>query len=74
MQPDVKNNKLILTADRNGAYEPVYQKVKVNIIGLPFEPSSFIVDGQSVEFEPTYGKSNEYTATVCVGFKQISIV
>ena len=73
MQPDVKNNKLILTADRNGAYKPGYQKVKVNIIGLPFEPSTFIVDGQSVEFEPTYEKSSEYTATISAGFNQISI-
>lgn len=48
---DTAQHQLSLTADRRGAYTPAYPQVQVNIIGLPFEPTQVIVDGNEVPFE-----------------------
>ncbi|MDZ7683388.1 MAG: glycoside hydrolase family 31 protein [Fodinibius sp.] len=50
-QPDPNNNTATLTAERSGSYQPDYDTVKLNIVGLPFSPASIRIDGNEVEFE-----------------------
>jgi alpha-glucosidase len=50
LQPAEEANTLQLSTEREGSYTPPYGEVKVNIIGLPFEPSEIIVDNEPVLF------------------------
>jgi alpha-glucosidase len=50
LQPDIEAGKLRLTASREGTYTPDYDTVKINIIGLPFEPSAISADNQEINF------------------------
>ncbi|MCW9707018.1 glycoside hydrolase family 31 protein [Fodinibius salsisoli] len=53
LYPDEEQDSLQLTADREGSYAPPYREVKINIIGLPFEPEEINVDGEAVLFSRT---------------------
>jgi len=70
LQPDPNNQRLTLEAQHTGSYIPSYQKVKLNIIGLPYEPNQISVDGQQVTFSES---EDAYTITVQAGFEQLVI-
>lgn len=72
LHPDTKT--LQLTADREGSFEPVYDRVKITIIGLPFVPGAISVDGEPVDFqENTDGKASTYTLETHSSFEEAVI-
>jgi alpha-glucosidase len=74
LQPDTDNSELTLTAHRSGSYSPAYDEVKINIIGLPFTPSTAEADGYPVEITTTSESSDTvYTISVATDFRQITL-
>src|SRR5699024_8306113 len=51
LKGDTDAQTLRLTAERKGRFKPEYQHIEVSLIGLPFAPSSVLVDGKSASFE-----------------------
>jgi len=50
-ESDPQKKTVRLTADREGTFVPAYDTVKINLIGLPFEPEGIEADGRS--FSPS---------------------
>ncbi|NGP75353.1 glycoside hydrolase family 31 protein [Balneolaceae bacterium YR4-1] len=49
--PDEINQKTVLSASREGSYEPGYESVEITFIGLPFKPATANVDGKEKDVE-----------------------
>lgn len=74
LKADTQNDMLKLYADREGSFEPDYKKVKLNIIGLPFEPSEMKADGNQISFdEETDGDQSIYVGYTDPNFNRITI-
>ncbi|WP_441001335.1 glycoside hydrolase family 31 protein [Fodinibius sp. SL11] len=50
-----------LTAERSGSFVPKYETVKINIIGLPFEPGGIEADGRPASIRKTSEDQSIYT-------------
>lgn len=74
LNPDNDTGQLSLTANREGGYTPDYQKVKLNIIGLPFEPSAITSDGETLPIDQHAEENGPtYTAFAKPDFERIVI-
>lgn len=74
MIPDVSKQELTVSVDRRGNYVPAYSKVKIHIIGLPFEGLELWVDGKKVEPEASHeGAEPVITAEVEPDFDELKI-
>lgn len=62
-----------LTAERKGTFIPKYETVKINLIGLPFEPESIEADGQPIQLQKTSEDQSVYTFEVNTDFKTLTI-
>src|SRR5699024_8601667 len=51
LEGDADAQTLRLTAERKGRFKPEYQHIEITLIGLPFAPSSVLVDGKNAVFE-----------------------
>lgn len=68
------DDKLALTASRDGSFSPTYQRVKINLIGLPFAPSSIKVDDEKVTFhENVTDKTSIFTIETDPNFEKVNI-
>lgn len=65
-----QENEVQLTADREGSFTPIYDTIKINLIGLPFEPETIKIDDQSVSPSKDQGV---YTFEADPNFKTISV-
>ena len=68
-----QENKAQLTADREGTFVPAYDTVKINLIGLPFEPEDIEADGRSVSTRKTSEDQSVYTFEANPDFTTITI-
>ncbi|HKK46837.1 MAG TPA: glycoside hydrolase family 31 protein, partial [Balneolaceae bacterium] len=50
MKPSPDKKKIIIKKSQQGDWSPAYAKIKINVIGLPFECSSVSLDGKDVAF------------------------
>lgn len=68
------SDSLTLTAEREGSFLPKYKRVKINLIGLPFEPSAVSVDGEAASVTAV-SKANGavYVVETHPDFKKLSI-
>ena len=74
LQADPQSESLQLTADRNGSYTPVYDRVRINIIGLPFIPTVAKVDGEPVEITAEeQDNATVFALSVAPGFEQLTL-
>lgn len=64
--------RMTITAEREGAYSPPYPKTRINIIGLPFEPSAVQVDGEEKPLPEA--SRGTYTLEVSPDFQQLAIL
>ncbi|MDZ7658161.1 glycoside hydrolase family 31 protein [Fodinibius sp.] len=64
---------LRLSADREGAFTPKYDTVKINLIGLPFEPEGVEADGRSVSIQKSSADQSVYAFEVDPDFKTIRV-
>ncbi len=62
-----------LTAEREGTFKPQYGTVKINLIGLPFEPENIEADGRSVAIQKTSEEQSVYTFEADTDFETITI-
>ncbi len=69
--PQEKTVRLI--ADREGRFTPKYDTVKINLIGLPFEPKFIAVDGQPVALKNGSSGHPTYTFEAGTSFSEITI-
>ncbi len=67
---DPQNKTVTITADREGTFDPEYDKVKINLIGQSFEPDHIEIDGQSVSPSEDQGV---FTFKIDTDFKTIKI-
>lgn len=66
-------DKLVISAEREGHYTPAYEKIKINMIGLPFEPSAAKVDGEEASLSEL--SNGTYTfLRVSPDFQQLTIL
>ena len=66
--------RLTLTAERKGRFEPEYRSADISLIGLPFVPSSVMVDGHSVAFEEDSDNAHAvYRISASPGFAELKI-
>lgn len=69
MKPDAE--KLKISAERKGQYIPAYQTTRINVIGLPYEPSAVNVDGEEVPL--TDVSKGTCTFQISPDFQQLTI-
>jgi alpha-glucosidase len=63
-----------LSAEREGSFTPTHRKVIINLIGLPFTPSSVTVDSDKVAFREESKNSNKlYRIETDPNFKKIVV-
>jgi alpha-glucosidase len=70
LKPSTEADKLILTASREGTYTPKYDYIKINVIGLPFKPSSITSDNRKIDFDVD---DEVYSIKVGPDFNEIAI-
>lgn len=70
MESNPENQELTIQRTQKGNWKPGYSTVRINLIGLPFQCTSLLVDDQEVEITST---DHIYSAEIERGFTKIQV-
>jgi len=71
---DGKGQKVTLSQEKEGSFQPSYTECRIAFYGLPFFPTRFEVDGHSIAQIIRDEQKNVYYFSVPENFKQIHII
>ncbi|MDZ7694904.1 MAG: DUF5110 domain-containing protein [Balneolaceae bacterium] len=68
------DDTIVLQAERAGDFEPPYNHINITLIGLPFEPTHAIIDGEKVAVEEVKQNNKKaYSINVSPNFKTVKL-